>query len=118
MTLDKETLEELKQKLLAGKARLEKELGVIAEPTDTPGDYKTKYEDIGSERDENASEVEEYVDNLALEDNLEKQLEGFNKALEKIKSGTYGTCEECGGEINIERLKIHPSARKCMQCSK
>jgi len=116
MALDEKILEELKQKLLAGKARLEKELGIIGEPTGTQGDYKTKFEEIGSESDENASEVEEYIDNLALKDNLEKQLEGFNKALEKMKNGNYGVCEECGGEINIERLKIHPSARRCMKC--
>jgi len=118
MALDKKILKELKQKLLAGKARLEKELGIIGKPTGIPGDYKTKFEEIGSESDENASEVEEYVDNLALEDNLEKQLEGFDKALEKMKNGTYGICKECGGEINIERLKIHPSAKRCMKCSK
>ena len=86
MALDEKILGELKQKLLAGKARLEKELGIIGKPTDTPGDYKTKFNDIGTDRDENASEVEEYVDNLALEDNLEKQLAGVNKALEKMEN--------------------------------
>ncbi len=118
MALDKKTLEELKQKLLARKQKLEKGLEAIGEETERPGDYETRYNEIGTDKDENASEVEEYVDNLALEGNLEKQLADINRALEKMKNGTYGICEKCGGEINIERLKIHPSAKKCMKCNK
>ena len=117
MALDKKTLNELEQKLRTEKSRLKKELEKIAEPTDSAGDYEAKFENIGEESDENATEVNIYANKLALENNLERQLKDANDALAKMKKETYGICEECGGEINIERLKIHPAARRCMKCS-
>ena len=54
---------------------------------------------------------------LTLASSEQKLLRDIDHALIRIEKGTYGTCEECGGEINIERLKIHPAARRCMKCS-
>ena len=64
MALNKEILEELKNKLLEEKARLEEELGVIGKPTDNVGDYETKFDDLGRDKEDNASEVDEYADNV------------------------------------------------------
>jgi RNA polymerase-binding transcription factor DksA len=116
MNLDQKTLAELKEKLIAEKKRLEDELSRIAKPTGAPGDYETKFEDIGTDIDENASEVEQYTDNLALEDTLEKQLKEVNEALGRMKKGTYGICENCKQEINPDRLRAYPAAMICIQC--
>lgn len=116
MAIDKKIQEELKNKLLVEKSRIESELGRFAKPTDVPGDYETKFEDIGRSIDENASEVEGYADNLALEDTLEKELKKVNNALEKIGSGDYGICQNCGEEIDIERLRTYPAAQNCIKC--
>ncbi len=116
MTLDQKTLAELKEKLIAEKKRLESELSQIAKPTEIPGDYETKFEDIGRGEDENASEVEQYSDNLALEDTLEKQLKEANNALERMEKGTYGICESCNQEIDPERLRAYPAAATCIRC--
>ena len=118
MSLNKETVEELKKKLTEEKSRLEKELELIAKPTGTPGDYEAKFENIGSESDENATEVQAYTNTLALEKDLEKQLKATNDALGKMKNGTYGQCENCEGEIREERLEVYPAARSCMKCAK
>ncbi len=40
----------------------------------------------------------------------------INKALDKVKRGTYGVCEECDGEISFERLKARPVAEMCIGC--
>lgn len=114
MSLDQNTLTELKEKLLAEKAHLEAGLSRFAQLTDTPGEYETKFDNIGTNPDENASEVEEYVDNIALENNLESQLEAVTDALEKMEKGTYGICEKTGKEINLDRLKAYPSARTAL----
>ncbi|NLC31379.1 MAG: TraR/DksA family transcriptional regulator, partial [Candidatus Moranbacteria bacterium] len=45
------------------------------------------------------------------------QLKGINNALEKIKDGKYGACEECGADIALGRLEANPAARRCMQCA-
>ncbi|HHH12337.1 MAG TPA: hypothetical protein ENJ77_00485 [Candidatus Moranbacteria bacterium] len=111
MSLTQEQLEHFKQKLLAEKSRLEDELSRFARK-DESGDYHTEFpEDIGSRNDENASEVEEYADNLALEQSLEGQLREVNDALARIEKGTYGVCEKTGREIPLERLEAYPAAR-------
>lgn len=43
-------------------------------------------------------------------------LKKIDHCLLKIKDGTYGTCEECDGEIEINRLKARPVATQCIQC--
>ncbi len=114
--LDKNVSDELKKMLLSEKEKLENDLGRIANPTGTPGDYEAKFEDIGTSSDENAMEVEEYADKLALENDLEKQLKDVNDALERMENGTYGFCENCQQEIDIERLRAYPAARTCIKC--
>jgi RNA polymerase-binding transcription factor DksA len=111
MALDQAVIAELKEKLLIEKKRLESELSGFADSTEVPGDYKTAFDNIGTDEDENATEVEEYVDNLALESNLEGQLRDVDDALAKIEQNTYGICEKTGQEISIERLKAYPAAR-------
>ena len=117
MTLNKEELGKIEKDLKEERNSLKEELEKIAEPSDDSGDYKAKYEDMGSHRDENATEVEGYVGNVAVEKTLEDKLNAVDIALDKIKKGTYGTCEECEGEIKKERLKINPSAKRCMVCA-
>lgn len=116
MAIDPKIKEELKKKLLDEKTRIENELSLFAKPTGVPGDYETKFEDIGTGTDENASEVEEYTDNLALENTLEKQLKKISDALDRMKKGIYGTCENCKGDIDIERLRAYPAAGTCIKC--
>lgn len=117
MVLEEKEIKRFEEMLIEQKKKLESDLARIAKPTTDKGDYETRYDDIGDDMDENASEVEEYVDNMAVENNLEEQLKGVNSALEKIKNGTYGVCEECGTDIAIERLEANPAAKRCMQCA-
>lgn len=114
MSLDTQTLTRLKEKLLLEKSHLEGELSRFANPTGTAGSYETRIEDMGTDPDENASEVEEYVDNLGLEQNLEAQLKDVADALAKMDAGTYGICEETGKEIAPDRLEVYPAARTAL----
>jgi DnaK suppressor protein len=117
MAIDKKTLEELKNKLLKEKEELEKNLGRIARPVDKKeGDYETTFDDIGSDRDDNATEVDQYSDNLSVETALEKRLQEILGAIERMEKGTYGICENCHKEIDIERLKVNPAAKTCINC--
>ena len=111
MPLDPTLIAEFKQKLLDEKSRLQAELVLMAKATGAENHYETRIENIGTDPDENATEVEGYVDNLALESNLENQLKEVNRALAKIEQGTYGICEKTGQEISLERLKAYPAAR-------
>ena len=116
MSLDPQTLVELKEKLTKEKERIKEELGRIAKPAKAAYDYTTTFNDIGDDEDENATEVEEYTDNLALESVFEKQLKEISEALEKMEASNYGKCENCGANIPIERLKAYPAAKTCSNC--
>lgn len=115
--MDKKTLLELKTLLLKEKTDLEENLGRIARPVDKEkGDYETTFGEVGTDREDNTTEVEEYTDNLPVELTLEKNLQDVISALERIEKGTYGICENCQKEITLERLKANPSARTCIKC--
>ncbi len=114
MAFDTEIVDRLKKKLLVEKSRLEMELSRFATLTSTAGEYETRMEDMGTDPDENASEVEEYVDHLGLEKNLEAQLKDVVDALTKIEQGRYGICEATGKEITLDRLEAYPAARTAL----
>jgi len=40
----------------------------------------------------------------------------IDEALRKLDEGTYGKCEDCGEDINEERLKVLPYAIYCIDC--
>ena len=117
MTLDKKTLDELKAALIAEKEDLEKNLSRIARPIDKEeGDYETSFEELGTDKDDNATEVDQYTQNLSIETTLEKKLQEVLEALERVENGTYGKCAKCEGEIPVERLRANPSAKTCINC--
>ena len=66
--------------------------------------------------------VDEASINLQTQQNIRfKNRENFyikkiNKALDKVKRGTFGLCEECDCEISFERLKARPVAEMCIGC--
>jgi RNA polymerase-binding transcription factor DksA len=110
MALSQSDQEYFKGKLLIEKERLEKELSLLGKKVGE-GDYETNITDMGSDEEETASEVEEYVDNLSVETNLEGQLQEVLAALERVERGTYGICEKSGEPIDHARLEAYPSAR-------
>ncbi len=109
--MDTQFIEEQKKRLLEDKMRIEEELGQFATKNDS-GEYSADFpDDLGSERSENANEVEEYTDRLAVENSLEQKLTDINDALERIEQGAYGLDEQTGEPIVIERLEVYPAAR-------
>ena len=57
--------------------------------------------------------------NMALHlrnrDRDRKLIQKIDDALERIKMGTYGYCEESGEEIGLDRLEARPIARLCLE---
>lgn len=45
-----------------------------------------------------------------------KQVKEIEDALERIKHGDYGICEDCGETIPEQRLRLFPAARLCVRC--
>lgn len=44
------------------------------------------------------------------------ELREVDLALQRIASGTYGICIECGRAIEPARLNARPAARQCLAC--
>lgn len=44
------------------------------------------------------------------------ELQEIDAALARIADGSYGVCDECGGDIGAARLEAQPTARLCIAC--
>ncbi len=53
---------------------------------------------------------------LSLSDTERKTLEEIEQALQRLETGQYGICQNCGKTIQIPRLKAVPWARFCIKC--
>lgn len=124
--MEKNLIDELKNKLKTQKDSLTKELENFAKKDDVPkGDWETRHPNReNGTMEEEADEVQEYGNMLPVEYSLELKLKDVNSALEKISaqggpasSGEYGKCENCGKEIEEERLKAVPEAKLCIKCN-
>jgi DnaK suppressor protein len=51
-----------------------------------------------------------------LDDREQAEFDAIDAALERLRTGTFGLCETCQGEIPIERLRAVPTARRCLTC--
>lgn len=108
-------LEYFREKLLAEKAHLEKELaGVGRINPDNPNDWEATPGDINdNDADPNklADNFEEYEARTATLKEFEDQLKDITDALDKMEKGTYGKSEISGEPIEKERLEAYPAAR-------
>jgi RNA polymerase-binding transcription factor DksA len=46
------------------------------------------------------------------------ELRGLEAARARLTDGSYGTCDDCGGEIGFERLRVNPAAVRCVECQR
>ncbi len=61
--------------------------------------------------------LENYWDSLLNIRERERNLiHKIIEALDRIKDGTYGICEECDEEITEQRLKARPITTLCIEC--
>lgn len=111
-------IEENKAKLLAEQKRIQ---GVLDRDdvvdSEIPGGHKPKFNEVGSEDGENASESEQFGNDLSVTEDLEARLKKIEWALARIKDGTYGKCA-MGDEIEEARLRAEPAAETCIKHSK
>lgn len=113
--IDPQIQEELKQKLLAEKDRLEKTLAPT-EKKEADREYETKFTEIDRDEEENADEMELYGSTLAADETMKGELEKIEKALTAMEAGTYGFCANCRKGIPLERLRAYPQADTCLDC--
>jgi len=52
----------------------------------------------------------------ATETNRQAEIAALKLALQRLESGEYGVCEDCGEDIPLKRLELAPTARRCVAC--
>jgi len=100
--LDKNFIEEMKQKLLASKTQLQAEL-----------DGLPAHVVMGEDLEANEDEVGPDEANADVRAVIEADLAKIDKALAKIDAGTYGLDDD-GKEISEDRLRALPWAYKAI----
>ncbi|TNF87252.1 MAG: TraR/DksA family transcriptional regulator [Gammaproteobacteria bacterium] len=96
--------------------------------------FNTLWNEIGSELDEAAKErflqiageAQDLEDrsladlitdlNMTLVDKHVQETRDINSALIRIDKGIYGTCDDCGESIGLDRLNAYPTASRCLHC--
>ncbi len=117
--MKKPELNVYKERLVVLRARLRGDVNQLANAalkktrSETNGDLSSMpihMADLGSDNFE-----QEFT--LSLMENEEGTLDAIETALERIESGSYGECEECGTKIPKTRLNAIPYAPLCVKCA-
>jgi DnaK suppressor protein len=111
-------LETLEKALVAERERLAREIA------DLDADLSESLEDSSEESpyDQHLAEtagvtLEREID-LTLEENARSAIAQLDRALHKLRNGSYGVCDKCGNPISEERLKAAPFASLCIECKR
>jgi RNA polymerase-binding transcription factor len=100
--------------LLGEQRRVREAMKYIREEHPDPGDEMP----LGTHLADNAALTLDQELDETLEENSSNLLTEIDAALERIESGTYGTCANCGTDISPERLEAVPWATLCIDCKR
>ncbi|MGP1561198.1 MAG: RNA polymerase-binding protein DksA [Helicobacteraceae bacterium] len=70
---------------------------------------------IADEIDQASISADSMIDS-AISRQQAEAMRNIERALKKIENGTYGQCEMCSEPISLERLKVKPHAKFCIDC--
>jgi len=102
----------LRTALTEQRANLREE--IEAQGADPDSDEVTFVDDAGfSDRSHSTEERSKLISVVRA---LRSNLRDVDRALAKMDTGTYGTCERCGKPIAAERLEALPWAVLCIDC--
>ncbi len=82
---------------------------LVNESKETISNLQKEVRDVGDEAERAQRETENSLE-LRTRDRYRKLLAKIRKALNRIKDGEYGYCEETGEEIGLKRLMARPIA--------
>jgi len=107
-----------KKKLEAFKKRLEmRQQELRRTVTRTQADGRTADEDTAAADIADRAASSYNKEFLFSQSNNERQLlQMVEKALARIREGSFGECVHCGNEINAKRLEAVPWTRHCIEC--
>jgi DnaK suppressor protein len=109
----KNALETVRVSLLDRRVELESELSRLVEPPSEGAAVS-----FGKRIGEGTTEAVERLSTTATARSIADSIADIDRALAKIEAGTYGVCDECGGDIGADRLEALPAASRCVDCAR
>jgi len=76
----------------------------------------TASDELSGELVDDAQVVEIREDHQSTRARLVQRAKGLVDALQRLRVGTYGRCDECEDSIPTARLRALPSATTCVRC--
>jgi len=108
------TLENLKNKLLRQQKKVEDDIKSLEDDDPVMENALAEASEPGT--DSWLADTHSRV--VAVKQSLIDMLYRTKDALVRIKTGNFGKCENCGKQIEPERLEVMPTATLCIACSK
>jgi len=72
---------------------------------------------FGKRIGDGTTEAVERITSTATARSIFASMEAIDSALANIEAGTYGVCQNCGGEIPSARLEALPASSLCVDCA-
>lgn len=108
--LNRKQMDQYKELLLEKKEQLVRDVEAVRSRSVEPSEEEDKdYIDYAV-----SSYTKEFL--YSLSDMERRELLAVERAIEAIEEETYGTCEECGEDIEAKRLNAVPWAVYCLAC--
>lgn len=114
LNFPKKTLIFIKKHLKRQERELDKNLKTVEE--DDPAKSPALAE--ASEPGTDSYIADAHSKNQVILSQLVKMKNSIRATLAKFRLGTYGKCENCGRQIEKDRLLAFPTAQNCLSCSK
>lgn len=109
--LNQKQIDEIKELLLENKRKIELTINTIADDQSSLSEL-----DLNDEGDF-AAASRDYNTDIQIKKQQFEELKLINHSLAKIEKGIFtGLCEMCDSEIGIQRLRVKPHAKYCIDC--
>lgn len=111
-------LAELRARLEAHRAELLSALHLESDALATPTEERGEDLSASQHPADVAGDLVDRESLLSLGRLHRRELEQVERALTRMRHGTYGWCADCRGEIPLERLRAFPQAEHCVTCAR
>jgi DnaK suppressor protein len=113
-------VESFKTRLLEERERTLKAIAYLHE--ENRGTTEDELRELSGGSDNHLADIATHTYDRELDSTLEES-EGahvvhIDAALKRIEEGSYGSCENCGRQIGVDRLEAMPWATLCIDCKR
>jgi DnaK suppressor protein len=111
---DQTWFEGMRQRLLAQKEQLERQLSDLRSAVQAESQYQDEEGPASNHPADGASDLLAAEIDATIARTLEEELSAVVAALARLDDGSYGVCVDCGQPIERARLEAIPWAPRCI----